>query len=245
MPLTRFNKVVGLFLVGGAALVLLVAIWWGTLSPWVKRGAENATIFTGVLSSLLLLAAAGAVGVAVDGLADVSIRRAIKKAARTAAGAKFFGQGDLFTSVYCWRKWFESLTVSHPFFSHAGSDQTRHEVGSFQLAAGIFQQHSGVDQFEWVTSHYSTYHVATNFCLILAASAFVPVKLAIIGILGPWTAVSFSVLALIGAATSSILAVDRYLYTYVATFRFAGLWLHEKSHVELKGGQEIGSSSEL
>lgn len=226
MPFTSLNKVVTLFLVGSLALGWVVVVWWAAFLNLLRQ-LEGAPGSAMAVASAVFIALAGAAGVVIDGLADIVVRKPLKWVARRRNAARLFWQTSLFDSMDSWRLWLESASQWHASGRPAAKDLPHPEARSFQLAAGLFQQHASQHHFEWVISHYSTYYLATSSSLVLALSCIIPIRWSLLGSLSvadaAWLLVAITVLLY----ASLSLAVDRYLYTYVASFRFAALWAEQ------------------
>lgn len=230
MSIPSLNKVVSLFLVGGLALVFALAFvgvaWWKELQPLVD-GASNGAI---AIASALSLPLAGAAGVVVDAIAHILFRRPLR-ATSTKPGrqgfALFFRQDDDFTSFDRWR---ESFVIAHKTFLAKRPDcpeEFDSRVTAKDIAAGLFLRHAPPQLFEWVTSHYAMYYLATSSCVVLVAGMLFPIRLLIAHPHSP-TGLMLFVAILLFVVVSLIFAVDRYLYTYESVFRFSTQWLYDE-----------------
>src|SRR5207244_12645650 len=102
MPIVTINKTIALFLVGYLGLgVAAVVAHRPILNSW-RRHPELAGLAGSVILALLSLAVAALIGATIDGLADVTIRRFIKWAAKKERFARFFGQSRVFHSAAKW-----------------------------------------------------------------------------------------------------------------------------------------------
>jgi hypothetical protein len=103
-----------------------------------------------------------------------------------------------------------------------------------QIATALFFGRATKDHLDWVTSHHSTYHLATGF--------LVTVPFIYVGVLArfvipnaeTWAHTTvFALLCLLAALIVCyfllVLAVERYLYTYESTLRFVAVCLDEQS----------------
>lgn len=228
MPFTGLNKVVSMFLVGSLAIGWLIVVSWESflLALGKVKDSQDAVI---ALGSILALASVGAAGVLVDGLSDLTLRRLIKLGTRRRWVSFALGQGRLYDSMVSWRDWFARTSHAHRVRAGQPERAPHPEMGSYQLAAGIFQKEAAPHHFEWVISHYATYYLASStglvgvLYLVPLVQHFRSGDLSFVELIGALTVL----LTLVYSACS--LAADRYLYTYVATFRFATLWLNDQT----------------
>ena len=226
MPIVTINKTIALLLVGYLGMGLLALVQHERLLALLKR-EEISTAAGSVILGLLSLAAAALLGGVIDSLADLTTRRFIKFAAEDDQLAWFFGQSEVFSNVARWRSSFYrqlSVKANDQLFSGVtGSD----EISRRHLATGLLQAHASPQHVDWVLAHYSTYYLASNFAFfLLIATPVLALEfvhhIRFVAWVGPMIlAMMLSVYGLLS------LSLDRCLYTYLAEFRFASIWLAE------------------
>ena len=228
MPVPSLNKVVSLFLVGGLALACIAAVWWTKVLSFVGSAPQGAL----AIASALSIPLAGAAGVVVDGLADLLFRRAITKTSseRNKRGlARLFRQDDDFESFDQWRTSFDN--ARRIYLARRGDcpEEMDERVTSKDTATGIFLTSASPHLFEWVISHYAMYYLATSSSVVLIAGLALPIRLVLTTPESPMR-VALVVPILFSVWASLGFAVDRYLYTYEAIFRFSTQWLYDEVH---------------
>lgn len=222
MPLSTINKTVALFVVGYLALAVTILFWWrDVLALWSAHReffGSAGTIGLGILSAAL----AALIGAVIDGLADVTVRRFVRWAAKRRAMAFFFGQSEVFRSVEQWRGYFQSQIgqSDRELFRTVGQD---HPLYRLHLATGLLHAHAPNHHIEWVFAHFATHYLASNLAfLVLVATPVLALRIS--GDI-PWLAIAGSMI--LGAYGLLSLSIHRCLYTYQAEFRFASIWLSE------------------
>jgi hypothetical protein len=238
MPFSNLNKAVSLFLIGGAATVWVLIVWWGAVAAVLQKIQNTPPAFLAVASALAI-AIVGVMGVVIEGLTDITIRRLLKTSVKKGRGVSLLRQSRLHGSMISWRTWFLEALATSPIGARERSLPKDEEARSYQMAAGIFQTHATEKEFEWVTSHYATYYLGTSSALVAILFAYLPVQQFRVGSLTWAELVGALALVLVVTYASLSLAADRYMYTYMATFRFAALWLYEQSNPTAHGVAEI------
>lgn len=225
MPLSTINKTIALFVVGYLALAVVIIVWWKeVVALWSAHQGffgSAGSVGLGVLS-IALAALAGAV---IDGLAEVTVRRFIKWAARRRGMAFFFGQSEVFRSVEQWKAYFQSQLdqSDEELFRTVGQDHPRLRL---HLAIGLLHAHAPSQHIEWVFAHFSTHYLASNLAfLVLVTTPILTFR----GVSAGGDPVAWVVAAggamLVATYGLLSLSIDRCLYTYQCEFRFASLWL--------------------
>lgn len=224
MKLSNLNKIGALFIAGSIGVLWVFVFWGPEAASFLEAHKDLANPLSAALGAFLLLPLSVLAGLVLEGLAELTLRPLVGSSLRRRRLAVFFRQCEIWESTVRWQTVFLDLVSSRPFFSsvleHPGGG-----VPSRQLASGIFHQNATKDQVDWLLSHYATYYLATSFGLTLILIVALPIKLFLAGC---WSLVSLLVATLFLLASLYAvlsLAIDRFLYTYFATFRFAALWL--------------------
>jgi hypothetical protein len=227
MPLSTINKTVALFVVGYLALAVVAICWWEQLLRiWGAHqeffGAAG-SVGLGVLS-IALAALAGAV---IDGLADITVRRFVKWAARRRRMVQFFGHSGVFESVEYWKTSFQSQIdrSDEELFRTVGKD---HPLYRLQLAIGLLHAHAPGHHIEWVFAHFATHYLACNLAFLVLVATPILAFRAVPESANPVAWIIATAGAMILSAYGLLsLSIDRCLYTYQSEFRFASIWLSE------------------
>jgi len=224
MPVSSLNKVISLFLVG--ALAILVAGY--LFRDQVKLVPPDQTAggpLGAVVLGFLLLSASGLAGALIDGIAELVVRNLIiLRTRRRRAWAQFFVQARMHDSVQHWKKHFIRLVSNKPEYASliCGQEKSPYDPTS-QLAATIFFSEANEEHFEWLISHYATYYMATSFVVLLLLSTIAGVANL------PKLEVDYIAWVVLASTLScyilTSLAVNRYLYAHMTTYRFACLKL--------------------
>ena len=227
MPIVTINKTVALFLVGYLGLGVAAVVAHRPLLSFWRGHAELTGPAGSVILGLLSLAIAALIGAIIDGLADVTIRRFIKWAAKKEGLARFFGQSRVFYSAAKWETCFveQAKQADEPLFTEIAGDEPLFKL---HLAIGLLHAHAPSHHIDWVFAHYSTLHLASNLAFVALVGPPVLVASVLSGTasIGPWMILTGIAMVLSAYGLLS-LALDRCLYTYQAEYRFAAIWLAE------------------
>jgi hypothetical protein len=231
MPVSTLNKVISLLVVGSLAMAALLVACWPRASAFLQANLEaNAklvgTTGVGLIGFLVFTESALFLGVLIDGAAELSVRPAVNRAVRSRCASRFFRLRRTFERTEKWETQMLDLAVGRHLCSGWGEFDER----ARQIATAIFFARASKDHLDWVASHHSTYHLATGFVVIvpfLCAAIFVGI---IVPNGGSWAHITvYALLCLVAALVVCylllVLAVERYLYTFGATSRFAVLCL--------------------
>jgi hypothetical protein len=230
MQPTTLNKVVSLFLVGGVVLLLSGCILWNlngplTISHEVMDALRQAgPAFIAVVGGLALASSAALLGLVCEAITDMTTRRLIKRAAESEKIAGFFLQKEILVGHDRWRVIFKSALEGDKqlgSFLSGGQDHS--------AATGIFYMSAPDSSIAWADSHYATYVLCSNLAFVSAILA-IHILVAGFGGLYSWPTVAACMLFLIPLFYAFLsLGLDRYLYTYLFTFRHSGLTLLAKA----------------
>lgn len=228
MPLSNLNKIIAHFLVGVLVLLWVAILFWNSIYKFIlsHEQIENASV--AVILSLLLLAGSSVGGAIIEGVSDMTLRKLVKRTRTHRALAKVFGQGSVQESLLIWESAFCCCAKLDPSFTSI-LDAGRRTVA--ELASGIFYKNASKEEIEWVISHYATYYLATNYLVVYVLFGILGVRVVVAN--SGWAAT----LLFLGVLMSAFyftwsLAVDRYLYSYFARFRFSALWLTQHTRNE-------------
>ncbi|OIP35773.1 MAG: hypothetical protein COZ68_02880 [Deltaproteobacteria bacterium CG_4_8_14_3_um_filter_43_13] len=225
MPVSTLNKTIALFLVGILGVAWVVILAWKPLAAFIAAYPELSSPAGSVALGSLSLALAAFVGSIIEGLTDVTVRRLVQAAARRERWARFLGQSRVHASSKYWENEFQQLATKQHLFESA---LERDFTSRAHVANGIFHAHASNHHIEWVISHYSTYYLVSCYLFVLGLFGLLVPQL-IVFLPEPrliWT-LGVLVALLVSAYALFALAVDRYLYSFQALFRFAAFWLSE------------------
>ena len=99
-----------------------------------------------------------------------------------------------------------------------------HERYFGSLATALFQKNANKESFDWVVSHYATFHLCTNFAAILM---FLGILLLILSPFYGANLLLGSLACLIAFKFLLYLSMIQYVYTYQATYKFCTIYLAE------------------
>jgi hypothetical protein len=224
MPISSLNKVIALLIVGSIALLWIGILFWTPLSEFALKYKDLGNAGGAVVAGLLFLAGSALVGSVIEALTDLTVRPLIKKARRQRSWARFFGQAVLHDDLAFWELFFREKAERNELFQHVVATQ---EPALGRLAWGILHKNSSKEHADWAATHHAMYYLAANLSVLLtlvAFSAFPMVAARGLGLL------AFFLVAAVFVPCIYLLwslAIDRYLYTYLVTFRFGVLYLSE------------------
>lgn len=195
----------------------------------ILSSADSSAV--GILAGFLLIPLTALCGLVVEGISDLSIRELIQAGAKNRVIASAFGQGSMHRSLMKWRDLFEDLLWQSPSYHPPG---VRDESQGLSLwAAGVFYQHARDNRLDWLLSHYATYYLASSYGLVVFLFAIVGIVKMCAGHWSTPVGIAVAVGSLLSTYSMWSLSMDRYLYTYVATYRYAALWLMEVKEKEV------------
>lgn len=227
MPIVTINKTIALFLVGYLGLGVGAVVAHRPILNFWRGHPELAGLAGSVILGLLSLAVAALIGAIIDGLADVTIRRFIKWAAKKERFARFFGQSRVFRSAAKWEACFndQAKQANEQLFAEIAADEALFKL---HLATGLLHAHAPSHHIDWVFAHYSTLYLASNLAFVTLVGPPLVVASVLSGAtgIGPWM-IPTGIGMVLSAYGLLSLALDRCLYTYQAEFRFAAIWLAE------------------
>jgi hypothetical protein len=237
MPMTVLNKTIAIFLIGASfLLVVWLKFSFSSAVPDLAKDALAAYASLGpVTQSLVFFVAAIFLGIHIDAFANLVVRPIVARCvAQRCKLARFLAGADC-----------ERYSLWRDIFKHSIKDARvddllkqfngdKHYFDCYgAVAAGIFMQHAGKDQFELLTTHYSASAIGSclapiwlSLILDVALVENLPftTKMASIGVL-------LIVLVLIVA---NIFA--EYAYANSIVLRFASLHMNEIEKKSDTGG---------
>lgn len=177
----------------------------------------------------MFLSGCALLGAIIEGTSDFTIRKLIRKSIKSHKWAKSFFQGEMQKEISYWEDHFLKTIEEKKLCKDM---LTNSKINVNQLASGIFQKNTTKEHFEWALSHYAMYYLATGYILILTLFLVLPIKYNLQDQLSIDLTILFVVLILSSIYVLCSLAIDKYFYTYLVTFRFACLWAEEQEQKE-------------
>jgi hypothetical protein len=230
MPVSTLNKVISLLVIGSLATAALLVSCWPLVSTFLTANVKPAGISgIGLIGFLVFTASALFLGGVIDGVAELFIRPVVLRSLGGPHFCRFFGMRRMFEFAQKWETRTSNLVINRNLFSDWGKIDPQ---GARQIATAIFFARASKDHVDLVASHHSTYHLATGFVVIVPFIYAAILVSVIIPNGESWAhATVYGLLCLVGALVVCyfllVLAVERYLYTFGATFRFAAICLDE------------------
>lgn len=177
-------------------------------------------------NQLVLIPLSIAAGVLIDALADIIVRNPIRTAIfqnSEAISSKLLTwlavQRRMKVTLDGWSRSFQKLYADTDL-NKIDDEMDGVAIAPQNLAAAFFHNKAPKEQFTWASSHYATYLLATNLLVLTFISLFCGFFSTISG----WKNVAiFLVGHIIVAWLFFTIAFDRFVYTYVYTFRSACL----------------------
>ncbi len=229
MPVISLNKVVAIFIVGGAPVSWLL-LRYPNLSGNALESAASA---------ILLIPLYAMFGTILESLADIVRSYLIRLSKYERSYAAFFGHGRDYDSLQAWKNELFPLLEKHAISArlhdnYSGKDQ---KLSILDFAAGYFLRKANKDQIDWLNSHYSSYTLASSLsCTLLvvfildltffwASPVIAPVTFRPMG--ANWAQAFICAMGLelviVSASVYLLLrfAIDMHLYSYRIAVRFA------------------------
>lgn len=212
MQLNTLNRVIALFLIGGIVVAMAVVASKDHIKPLLEKYMPDAS--AGVFLAVTLLSLTALAGTIVDALGNLTVRRWISESfAANREIARLFCCVDEYDAHALWREALRGALTKDPRHAQLGKDSMIKAA-----SAALFFRTADKEHFEWLTQHYSMYHLSANFVIILVACA-------------GWTwhvdAYLLGGMSILCAYLLTTFALDNYLYAYQLTFRNAYLALHD------------------
>lgn len=240
MPITTLNKVINLFLVGGVAVFFIGLLHWQQFKSLAMGGAPSGDSEFWVVAALLFFPVTALLGAVIEGISGFTVQALLKKSRTSSRVAKVFLQHRAKDCLSVWRERLLIVAKDDQKYKWLLESDPQREEPWFihSAAAGIFLQSAGPGHLEWLVQHYSTYVLASNMGLVVAATyVYIPFARIVSG-LGLWWPVLaplnlFQVLLVMSALLVSfwslcVFGVGRYLYSHEYTARHFALWLGDE-----------------
>ena len=188
---------------------------------------KNNTDVNKVVLGLLAIPVCALLGTLIEGISDLTIRKAIKIISKHTLPSFLLGQRRLAVEVAKVSSIFSRLAdKNETFIQFVGISNE----GAGELASGIFHSKSPKEQFDWALSHYSMFYLASSFVVLIILYSMLPLLshdlISALNISLFWTFFA----AMISLYICMSVALDKFLYTYLMTYRFAIIWLEEKEN---------------
>jgi len=228
MHFTTLNKLIRLFLIGSFGFLLAVAIS-EQFRDFLNDVLNTQPSESAVVLSLVFFSTAIVLGALVEGLADATTRPWLEGALQSRWRAALFLKGAEFDQINTWKSGIRSLSVDSDF-------DALFEKYPKSLTSSILHKYALPNHVTFVDTHYSMFMMASSFVALVGL--VIPTSLVYV-LIGQITLGQFGVslfLALAGLFVLCIFALDNLLYSWLAIYRHAWLWLWERQ--EAQGSQE-------
>lgn len=228
MQFTNLNKLVRLFLLGSSAALFLAPALTSPVGGVVASLGLDKAGFA-IPLGLIFLGLITALGCVVEGLSDCTLSRLVRWVAKNPDVARWFLKEEQATRVSGWQATFKKALVGTKRFPAAILTSDR-ERKSF--AAAIFHKTAPADHLRHVDAHYGIFMLSSGLAVLFACLG-TPVALSLLpasasnvnraGVIAIFILCSYAL---------CVQAIDNYLYTWEATFRYGCLWLWDESKAE-------------
>lgn len=229
MQFTNLNKLVRLFLLGSCALYLLY-LAFPNATDEIKDQLGQAGDGLSIPIGLVFLGLITALGSLVEGLAELVTSPFLKFVVRKSRYPSWLSRGERIVDVENWKAAFERAAKTPQ--GRVLLDFEAVQADPKSVGAAILHRHAPTEHVKYVDAHYWTFMLASALS-ILATLSMIPLGRSLVD-------ADFSPLAVllippcIGVPSICafwVLAINNYLYTWLAVFRFSCLWLWKRGAI--------------
>lgn len=233
MQISTLNKILSLFLCGCIASLALVLVYSSEIQAFIKKDQlinflSNSKIGSSILLSVIAASLIMFIGSLITGFAQWTIRGVFFKLKESRVFVSLLGQYRVNERYKNWKEIFIKILNNNPYYSSftdfsGFSEEDDKHITS--LASAILFRHGNQENIRWITTHFATYILSTDF---IATSFFVYICILTGFDISPDMKLVFFIVTIGISYLLLVLATFSYLYTYECIFRYSSLIVSKK-----------------